>query len=198
MDALPQPQQLAALGAVLCQFRPRAGELGGWARAVRAEACTHVDSEGVHERIVFLDHAGDTCWQLHLLPDTDFLAWERMSLCLSARRDDSRGGGIAQRLWRRLLDRDGWRLDAMRLHALPAAPGFASLRVLAASPAALSEIGAEAARRIARVQGIDAHGLIDDCCCRRAALRAARTGPGPGAEHELPYPLIRFDRSEPA
>ena len=36
--ALPTSGQLAALGAVLCQFRPSTGgELGGWARAVSAE-----------------------------------------------------------------------------------------------------------------------------------------------------------------
>ncbi len=199
MNALPQPHQLAALGAVLCQFRPGAGgELGGWAQAVRAETCTHVDSDGIHERLLFLDRGGSVCWQLHLLPDTDFLAWERLGAGLPAQRESRRAStGIAQRLWRRIADRDAWRLDAMRLHVLPATPGFASLRVLAASPAPLSPLGAEVARRIAQRQGIDAARVIDDCCCRRAAAHAALLARD-AASPDLPFPLIRFDRSEPA
>ena len=197
MRTLPQPQQLAALGAVLCQFRPRAGgELGGWAQAVRADACTRVDSDGVHERLVFMDAAGEVCWQLHLLPDTDFLAWERLGASLPAHRGSGSTGGIAQRLWRRFAERDAWQLDALRLHMLPGAPGFAALRVLAASPAPLSPLGAEVARRIARRQGIDAGAVIDDCCCRAAARAARLERDLPAAE--IPYPFIRFDRSEPA
>lgn len=191
MQLLPRPQQLAALGAVLCQFQPRAGgELGGWAQAASAMASSGVDSDGVHERLLFFDGSGAPCWQLHLLPETDFLAWERLSTVLPAYPQPADAGrGIAQRLWRRIAQRRCWQLDAMRLHALPPAPGFASLCVLAASPAPLSPLGAEAARRIARQQGIEATRLIDDCCCRQAAFQERLRG----REHEhAAYPLIRY------
>jgi hypothetical protein len=175
---------------VLCQYRPReGGELGGWGKAVRAIACTAIDSEGVHERLLFLDRDDRPCWQLHLLPDTDFLAWDRLCAGLP-HREGRHEGGIALRLWQRFADRERWRLDALRLHALPAAPGFASLPVLAASRAPLSLLGAEAARRIARSEGIDAGRLVDDGCCRRSAMPAV----APGHQHnpEAPYSLIRF------
>ena len=175
MRTLPQPQQLAALGAVLCQFRPRAGgELGGWAQAVRADACTRVDSDGVHERLVFMDAAGEVCWQLHLLPDTDFLAWERLGASLPAHRGSGSTGGIAQRLWRRFAERDAWQLDALRLHMLPGAPGFAALRVLAASPAPLSPLGLAQARRIAAGDGARLDECADACCCLASGAGASR------------------------
>lgn len=189
---LPRPEQLAGLGAVLCQFRTGyGGELGGWARAVRAATSTSVDSDCVRERLVFFDADGRPCWQLHLLPDTDFLAWEQVCAALPAYQEES-AANIATRLWRRLADREPWQLDAMHLHVMPPAPGFASIGVLAASPAPLSPLSAEAARRIARREGIEARRLIDDCCCRRAAPASTPTNPAD------PYPSIRFKRSEPA
>lgn len=189
MQALPQPHQLAALGAVLCLFRPRAGgELGGWAQAVRAAWRSTIDSDGIGESVVFFDAHDRPCWQLHLLPDTDFLAWDRLWRRLPPHRAGDAGGSLAERLWRRFAERGGWELDAIRLHALPASPGFSSLRMLAASPAPLSPVGADAARRIARSEGVDARRLIDDCCCRA-------TLPNAGHAADAPYPLVRFGGS---
>ena len=189
MPALPQPHQLAALGAVLCLFRPRTGgELGGWVRAVRAAWRSTIDNEGVRESLLFFDAGDRLCWQLHLLPDTDFLAWERLWRRLPQHRGEEGGDGIAERLWRRFAERRSWELDAIRLHALPPSPGFSSLRALAASPVPLSQVGADAARRIARSEGVEAGRLIDDCRCRAATPAAGHAG-------EVPYPLIGFGRS---
>lgn len=193
VQALPLPHQLAALGAVLCLYRPRGGELAGWAQAVRSASRSEIDGDGVHESLVFFDAHGQPCWQLHLLPETDFLAWDRLAHRLPQHCEAPARAHLGARLWRRYAERGGWRLEAMRLHALPPAPGFASLDVLAASPAPLSAVGAEAARRIARSHGIDAGGAIDDCCCRRAA-RATEVR----HDHDAGYPLIRFHRAERA
>ena len=93
MPALPHPQQLAALGAVLCLYRmQRGGELSGWQQAQSA-SCEHVlDSEGLRESVRFHDRDGRCCWQLFLLPDTDFLAWEQMAAQLPAVRAAFTGG----------------------------------------------------------------------------------------------------------
>ena len=49
----PQPRQLAALGTVLCLYRPQYGsELSGWAQAVRVEARIGVESDGLREEAV--------------------------------------------------------------------------------------------------------------------------------------------------
>ena len=151
---LPEPRQLAALGAVLCLSRARFGHpLEGWAAAMRAEAACDCDSDGLRESISFLDRDGRCCWRLYLLPDSDFLAWEELSSRLPVRPE--RGpAGIAERLFSRLANRlngGHWQASALRLHALSNGAGGTAL---AASPAPLSELGLAVARRIARDEGI--------------------------------------------
>lgn len=195
---LPTPRQLAALGTVLCLYRSGpGGELAGWSRAVRAEACAALDSDGMHECVSFHDADGDCCWKLYLLPDSDFLAWERLSLALPAQSaQDASAAGVGERLLRRLAGRvrgGHWQGSVLRLHALCVAPGMPSHSVLAASLASVSPLGAAAARRIARSQGADADALVDECCCQRAARAAAA-----GATHDdAPYPLIRLNPNTP-
>ena len=155
--ALPEPRQLAALGAVLCLSRARFGHpLAGLAPAVRAEVSCHCDSDGLRESLSFLDRDGHCCWRLYLLPDSDFLAWEELSSRLPQRTD--RGPtGIAERLLSRLANRlhgGHWQACALRLHALSNGVGDTAL---AASLAPLSELGLAVARRIARDEGV-----IDD------------------------------------
>lgn len=195
---LPSPHRLAALGPLLCLYRAHAGgELGGWAQAVRAAACSGIDSDGLHESLLFFDRDDRCCWRLYLLPDSDFLAWERLASGLPAHHaGDAAGSGIGERLWQRLAGRlrgDGWLGSALRLHALPIAPGFAlhSPPLLAASVATLSPLGAGVARRIALGEGADDTALADDCCCRQAALAAMR-GAADNGRHEV-FPLIRFN-----
>ena len=154
---LPEPRQLAALGAVLCLSRARFGHpLAGWTPAVRAEVACNCDSDGLRESLSFLDRAGDCCWRLYLLPDSDFLAWEELSSRLPVRQNCGHAG-IAERLLSRLASRlngGHWQASALRLHALPC---NANGTALAASLAVLSDIGLAIARRIARDEG-----AIDD------------------------------------
>ncbi|MCS4236375.1 Hemin transport protein [Stenotrophomonas sp. BIGb0135] len=165
---LPTARQLASLGTVLCLYRPDSSELGGWKHAVSAHACQGMDSEGIRESLCFADARGRCCWRLYLLPDSDFLAWDRLVSAFPARPEPVNDGGVAERLWRRLATRLGaepWRMCALRLHA-------GDGQGLSASLAALSSLGASAARRIAHVEGADGELWIDDCCCASAARLA--------------------------
>ena len=176
MPLLPHPQQLAALGAVLCLYRTQAsGELAGWSQAVVASSDSALDSDGLRESVQFHDRDGRCCWQLFLLPDTDFLAWEQMTARLPDARGPEKEAGLAERLWRRVANRLGgesWQANVLRFHALAAGPGFAGMSLLAASLPRLSACGAGAARCIARGAGIECDELFDDCCCRQASIHS--------------------------
>lgn len=155
--ALPPAAQLAALGKVLCVHRPHGGgELAGWTQAVGVEFRVGIDSDGCCEALWFRDRAGQCCWRLYLLPDSDFLAWERLRQrvpLIEPVRDC-----IAQRLWRRLSARmagERWQCSVLRLHALKTN----GPTLLAASAAVASSLGMEVVRRVARVEGFD--GEID-------------------------------------
>lgn len=155
---LPTARQLASLGTVLCLYRTDSSELGGWKHAVSAHACQGMDSEGIRESLCFADARGRCCWRLYLLPDSDFLAWDRLVSAFPARPEPANEGSVAERLWRRLATRLGgepWRMCALRLHVGEA-------QSLAASLASLSGPGAAAARRIARVEGADGELWVDD------------------------------------
>lgn len=172
MPALPQPRQLAALGTVLCLYRAQSGgELAGWAEAVRAEAGSAADSDGLRGRVLFYDRAGRCCWQLCLLPDSDFLAWEQLTQTLPGPHPAVHALGIGARLWLRLAQRlrgGRWQASALRLHSLcrrPQAVAHAHA-VLAASQASLSALGACVARRIARDEGVEGDCFTAACGCR--------------------------------
>ncbi len=194
---LPLPSELAALGTVLCLYHGRSGgELAGWSRAVEAVACASLDSDGMRECVLFRDAAGDCCWKLYLLPDSDFLAWERLSSRLRMQvGDEGDGPGIAERMLQRLVGRvrhGEWQASVLRLHALPVAQGMQGEQVLAAALASVSPLGAAAARGIARSQSADAEALRDDCCCARAARDAMRAMEA--RQTDEPYPLVRLQR----
>lgn len=179
---LPTARQLASLGTVLCLYRPESSELGGWKHAVCAHACHGVDSEGIRESLCFSDARGRCCWRLYLLPDSDFLAWDRLVSAFPARPEPVNDGSVAERLWRRLATRLGaepWRMCALRLHAGDGQP-------LSASLASLSSLGADAARRIGHMEGAEGELWVDDCCCA-AATRLAPPRRGPAET-----PLIRL------
>ncbi|AKC86156.1 hypothetical protein [Pseudoxanthomonas suwonensis] len=186
--SLPRPRQLAELGSVLCLYRPqRGGELAGWMQAVRAEAATGVDSDGLQESLSFFDDGGQCCWRLFLLPDSDFLAWDMLAAQLPVQCGDA-AQGVADRLWRRLAGRlggNGWRVCALRLHVLAQESHAATL---AASPAPLSTLGLAAARRIARQEGAEGEVRLDECCCARAAAGPAQVSPPSGGE----VPLVKL------
>jgi len=186
-------QQLAALGTVLCLYRPQHGsELSGWAHAVRVESCTGVDSDGLRESLVFFDAEGRCCWRLYLLPDSDFLAWDRLLASLPCRDEVDAAIGVGERLWRRLAGRlrgEHWQACILRLHAVPAA---VAQPVLAASLAAVSSLGAATAQRIAQAEGADGNIRVDDCCCAQSALAATQVGTQFKAEDGHGLPLVRF------
>lgn len=149
----PSALQLAGLGTVLCLYRADSSELGGWQDAVAAHACQGLDSEGVRESLCFTDARGRCCWRLYLLPDSDFLAWDRLVSGLAVRASGSDEAGVAERLWRRLAGSLGgqrWRMCAVQLHVVEHGSG------LAASVAPLSSLGNVTARRIARLEGVEA------------------------------------------
>lgn len=186
---LPSARQLATLGTVLCIYRAQLGsELAGWHQAVRAEACTGVDSDGLNESLLFFDAHGRCCWRLCLLPDSDFLAWDRLLGSLPVHADDD-AGSLGERLWRRLAGKligGQWRACALRLHALRQ---DASSPLLAASLSPTSMLGAETALRIAATEGAEADGSLADCCCAQAAFAASRDAISLDADT---VPLIRI------
>ncbi|WP_411832865.1 Hemin transport protein [Pseudoxanthomonas mexicana] len=178
--ALPPPQRLAELGTVLCLYRPQlGGELGGWAQAVRVEARAGVDSDGLRESLLFFDRDGRCCWRLYLLPDSDFLAWDRLLSELPASGEADSAAGVAERLWRRLAGRLGgerWSASPVQLH-LVRARGRAPR--LAALPTEVSPLGAATARRILQAEGAEGGQRIHDCCCAASAPAPRAAG---GAE----------------
>lgn len=203
---LPSAVQLAALGIVACLYRSGAGgELAGWARAVDA-SCTCVDrsadGDGLDAQLRFHDVDGRCCWQLHLLPDSDFLAWEDVASALARIAPAPSNVTLADRLWSRLADRlrDGrWEVSILRLHALPGGPGFGATSeppMLAASLAIPSSLGASVARRIARDHGAEATIVGDDCCCARAARNALRVAFGNPQPPGDCFPLVRLKPRE--
>ena len=189
---LPQPQQLSALGTVLCLYRLQHGtELAGWAQAAYAEAAVGVDSDGLRESVRFFDHEGRCCWRLHLLPDSDFLAWDRMMASLPGTHEAMESEqGVAERLWRRLAGRlhgGRWRACAVRLYALTQA---GASPVLAASLAPVSPLGATTARRI-----VDAEGVEVDIASKRhgnQALLTARQDNANTVGQRQRIPLIKL------
>jgi len=145
------PDALAALGPVLCLHDARDRHpLSGWRRAVQVHAHVSLDSEGPSEALCFRSADGECCWQLHRLPDSDFLAWERLLDCVpvEACQADTHPGPR----WRvvRLSAWPRWRPCALRLHAVP---GLPAEQALAAADVDLSRLGREAADRIARRLG---------------------------------------------
>lgn len=173
---LPRPQRLAELGTVLCLYRPQlGGELGGWSQAVRVEARAGVDSDGLRESLLFFDRDGRCCWRLYLLPDSDFLAWDRLLSGLPAAGEGDSGASVAERLWRRLAGRLGgerWSASTVQLH-LVAAAGHPPL--LAALPVEVSPLGAANARRILQAEGADGEQRLHDCCCAASAYPVSST-----------------------
>jgi hypothetical protein len=191
---MPTPAELAALGTVLCLSRADGGgETGGWLRACRVEVAVALDSDGMRESLRFHDAAGACCWQLFLLPDSDFLAWERLARRLPRHADAGGGAGLAERMLARLAGRareGDWLASVLRLQAHPGRPAPR----LVARLAAVSPLGAAAARVIARTQHADAEALRDDCCCLGGARAASRLAAAAGGDHAFP---LRVGLSRP-
>ncbi|KQR11509.1 MULTISPECIES: hypothetical protein [Xanthomonas] len=192
--ALPRAPQLSALGTVLCLYRPVLGnELDGWQHAVDAAASRQVDSDGVRESIWFFGADGQCCWRLYLLPDSDFLSWDRLVSRLPPLPTETHGLGVGERLWRRLAGRlrgESWRLSALRLQSTANRQ-----QPLAANLATVSALGADVAARLAREEGIDGRVAVDDCCCARAAASRAAQATSRGTDPtDMTTSLLRLRR----
>lgn len=176
---LPTPRQLAALGPVLCVYRGRL--LEGWRAAVGATHGVCVDTDGMCEYVLLRDAGGRMCWRLYLLPDSDFLAWERLVSALpeATRADVDGSGGLRARLWRQLADHvmgAPRRSRVLRLAVYQSRPPSAPR--LAAHQVGVSAAGFAMAQRLARRTGARQGGAATD-----APLHPA--WPAAGPHHRL-------------
>lgn len=125
--------------------RPACAELIGLVCAAGVRACVVLDSDGPRESLHFFDAEGGLLAGIWLLPDSDFLAWERLLSVLpgAATQEPPARSRWSQRAYRgvarvRCLERvrlhDGELLDAR-------------------TPARLSPIGQGRARHIAAAVG---------------------------------------------
>ncbi len=150
-DARPKVCCTAALerlGPVLCVY-PVSDEhpLCGWERARDAVHHAWIESDGgPMEALVFLDANGQPCWRLGLLPDTDYLQWDRLVEPLT----HSAAAPAMRRLplWSRCgvagaISTPVWKACPLRLHAIDV---DAVSQRLAASCATLSQAGRQACR----------------------------------------------------
>ncbi|HQZ31026.1 MAG TPA: Hemin transport protein [Arenimonas sp.] len=145
-----QPENLAALGPVLCLHAATDPHLlSGWTRATHSYASVTLDSDGPCEGICFLDAAGACCWQLQRLPDSDFMGWEQLLSTLPRSADAPLRPSHWLRHWPACISKR-WRGCAVRLHTLPGPRGSARL---AATDVALSGLGQGCAQRLARFAG---------------------------------------------
>lgn len=164
----PRFRQLCALGPVLCLYPSDGGagavglppgapwpwqrELLGVLAADGVAAAAGVDSDGPQEWLWFLDAGRRPQFGLHLLPDSDYLAWERLldDLPLTQRYEHRPLGGCSGLLDRRRRTGHGW-WAAIRRFRL-GYPG--AVPVLALEPVSrLSPAGCVLLQRIAQQRG---------------------------------------------
>lgn len=139
---------LPALGPLLCLYPAvEAHPLAALERARGCRTAVTLDSDGPSESLQFLDRQGRCCLQLCLLPDSDYLQWDRLSgqvaLAGGQRRTarlDTKGRGAVVRATGQPL----WRACPLRLHAIAGGQGMR----LAAACAALSPAGRRCAERL--------------------------------------------------
>lgn len=148
------PELLAALGPLLCLYRaddPHA--LCGWSGAKSVQACIKINSDGPREALTFFDAARRACWQLYLLPDSDYLSWDRVLSCVRCELDTS------QNFWLKTMDGTPisraignpiWRACALRFYAVPRSNNE---NCLALADVSLSNAGRRAAEAIAKSEG---------------------------------------------
>lgn len=154
---LPVPAQLAALGCVLCLYpRTAGGPLQGWQQACQVRQHCALDSDGLDEALLFFDAHDHCCWRLQLLPDADFVAWDRLCSGLAACPQRDALPGACERWRRRMCARllgQRWMGNLLRFHAI--ADADSGRPALAASLGSASPLGMQLATRVMRAHGID-------------------------------------------
>ena len=160
---LPDAGQLAALGSVLCLYRYDDTPPARWWAAGRALMHACVDATGArewvsvhgasgHDARAGQDGADDDRLRFYLLPDTDFLAWERMTATLaSATTQRAAVQSLHARMLARVAARARWQALPLRLQAQPGASGWR----LTALPVDLSTLGRRVAETIACCEGAE-------------------------------------------
>lgn len=135
---------LAALARTLAPAAqapwPARAELAGLSGASSVCACVTVDNEGPRESLHFFDQSGAVLAAVWLLPDSDFLAWERLIEALPA----ASAQPPARTRWRRGALHGSARVCCLE-HVRLAAVELLDMR----APARLSALGLGWARQIA-------------------------------------------------
>lgn len=141
---------LAALGPLLCLYRAvETHVLTGLSHAAAIIPSVRIDNDGPSEALMFLEANGRPCWQLYVLPDSDYFAWETLLTRLST---PTRSAAVSspdpatRSCIHRGVGNPIWRASALRLHALPSCQSPSNV---AASVAPLSACGQRAAERLA-------------------------------------------------
>lgn len=141
---------LTALGPLLCLYRAfETHVLTGLSHAAAIFPTVRIDNNGPCEALMFVEPDGRPCWQLYLLPDSDYLAWDKLLIRLAGHQAPTT---LAQRrpcssaCIDLAVGNPIWRASALRLHVLSSCRSPASL---AASVAPLSVPGKRAAERLA-------------------------------------------------
>jgi len=141
---------LAALGPVLCLYpAAEAHPLAALDRACRCVCEVSVDSDGPSEALQFLDHRSRCCWQLCLLPDSDYLQWDRLCGQLPSTQARPRFGRSSSLRCASIVRTAGeapWRACPLRLHTVAGSHGVQ----LAAAVTELSPTGRRCAERLVR------------------------------------------------
>ncbi len=155
------PELLAALGPLLCLYRADDPHvLSGWSWAKTVQACIKINSDGPREALTFFDETRRACWQLHLLPDSDYLSWDRVLSCVRCELDATQSTWLKKNSVApisRSLGIPIWRACALRLFAVR---GFDTEHCLALADVCLSKAGRKAAEAIAKSEGAAAETII--------------------------------------
>lgn len=153
-NGLCRPELLAALGPLLCLYRaddPHA--LCGWSGAKSVQACIKINSDGPRETLAFFDEARRACWQLYLLPDSDYLSWDQVLACVDCRLDTTQSSWLKKidaMPVSRVVGNPIWRACALRFYAVPDTNNDCCLALAEVS---LSSAGRKAAEAIAKSEG---------------------------------------------
>lgn len=148
------PELLAALGPLLCLYRiddPHA--LCGWSWAKSVQACIKINNDGPREALTFFDESCRACWQLYLLPDSDYLSWDRVLSCVRCELDTTQNSWLRQITVAPIARSIGnpiWRACALRFYAVQ---NMNNEQCLALAGVSLSYAGRKAAEAIAKSEG---------------------------------------------
>jgi len=153
-NRLCMPELLAALGPLLCLYRADDSHaLCGWSGAKSVQACIKIDSDGPREALTFFDAGHRACWQLYLLPDSDYLSWDRLLSCVRCELDTTQSSWLKKMdpaPISRAIGNQIWRACALRFYAVSKLNNECCLALAEVS---LSNAGRRAAQAIAKTEG---------------------------------------------